>query len=58
MNSDSLFNSEDIVIGTIKTLEKKYGIEYLIRAFSFSKEKLPEHPLKLVIVGVVLLKTI
>jgi len=51
MKSDSLFSTEDIVIGTIKTLEKKYGIEYLIRAFRLLKDKLPAYPLKLLIVG-------
>lgn len=40
-----------LVIGTIKTLEKKYGIEYLIRAFTKVKSKLPELELKLLIVG-------
>ncbi len=51
MKSDSLFSTEDIVIGTIKTLEKKYGIEYLIKAFRVLKDKLPAYPLKLLIVG-------
>ena len=47
----SIFNSSDIVIGTIKTLEKKYGIEYLIRAFKILKMKRESLPLKLLIVG-------
>ncbi len=47
----SMFNSNDIVIGTIKTLEKKYGIEYLIRAFKILKMKRESLPLKLLIVG-------
>src|SRR4030067_535506 len=51
MKNDSVFNSEDIVIGTIKSLEKKYGIEYLIKAFRIVKDKLPSLPLKLLIVG-------
>jgi len=46
-----LFNPGDIVIGTIKALEKKYGIEYLIRAFKQVMDKHPELPLKLLIVG-------
>ncbi len=51
MEIDSIFNKEDIVIGTIKTLENKYGIEYLIRTFKLIKEKLPFIQLKLLIVG-------
>jgi len=51
MKIDSLFNNGDIVIGTIKSLEKKYGIEYLIRAFRLVKDRLPTFPLKLLIVG-------
>ena len=47
----SLFNENDIVIGTIKTLEKTYGIEFLIKAFSIVKKKYYDKPLKLLIVG-------
>lgn len=43
-------NNEDIVIGTIKTLESKYGIEYLIRAFKVLKER-DYANIKLLIVG-------
>lgn len=49
--SDGLFGSNDIVVGTVKTLEYKYGIEYLIRAFKIVKDRQPELPLKLLIVG-------
>lgn len=49
--TESLFNPEDIVIGTIKILDRTYGIEYLIRAFNSLKNKYPELPLKLLIVG-------
>lgn len=48
---DSLFSKDDIVIGTIKTLEEKYGIEYLIRAFAIVKQRHQDLPLKLLIVG-------
>lgn len=48
---ESLFSRNDIVIGTVKTLEEKYGIEYLIRAFKIVKEKNPGQLLKLLIVG-------
>lgn len=51
MKVKSLFNENDIVIGTVKTLEKKYGIEYLIKAFKILNDKYPELPLKLLIVG-------
>jgi glycosyltransferase involved in cell wall biosynthesis len=40
-----------IVIGIIKSLEKCYGIEYLIKAFSLLKTRLPEIPMELLIVG-------
>ena len=51
LNVNSLFNDKDIVIGTIKTLEEKYGIEYLIKAFAIVKNKYHNLPLKLLIVG-------
>ena len=47
----SFFNTEEIVIGTIKTLEKKYGIEYKIKAFKIVKDQLPLLQVKLLIVG-------
>jgi glycosyltransferase involved in cell wall biosynthesis len=47
----SLFNKEDIVIGTVKTLDYSYGIENLIRAFAELKKKYPSLPLKLLLVG-------
>jgi glycosyltransferase involved in cell wall biosynthesis len=47
----SLFNEGDIVVGTIKSLESKYGIEYLIEAFNIFCTKHKELPLKLFIVG-------
>jgi glycosyltransferase involved in cell wall biosynthesis len=46
-----IFDENDIVIGTIKTLEEKYGVEYLIRAFSILVMKYKSLPLKLLIVG-------
>lgn len=48
---NSLFEPNTLVIGTVKTLEIKYGIEYLIRAFYLLKKKYPEETLKLLIVG-------
>jgi len=51
MEINTLFNKGDIVIGTVKTLEEIYGIEYLIKAFKIVVEKYPDLPLKLLIVG-------
>jgi glycosyltransferase involved in cell wall biosynthesis len=48
---DSLFEAGAIVIGTVKTLDEKYGIKYLIQAFSLLKQRQPTLPLKLLIVG-------
>lgn len=45
------FLETDIIIGTIKSLEKVYGIEYLISAFAKLKNKFFNLPLKLMIVG-------
>ena len=47
----SVFSQDDIVIGTVKSLEVKYGIDYLLKAFAILKDKLPHLPLKLLIVG-------
>jgi glycosyltransferase involved in cell wall biosynthesis len=49
--SGNLFYDNEIVIGTIKTLEVKYGIEDLIRSFKLIKEKFSDLSLKLLIVG-------
>ena len=48
---DSPFAPGDIVIGTVKSLEKKYGVEYLIKAFKIVKDKHSKLPLKLLIAG-------
>ena len=47
----SLFKDGDIVIGTIKSLEDKYGVDILIRCFKNVKDKYPGLSLKLLIVG-------
>ncbi|MGE0825500.1 MAG: glycosyltransferase [Candidatus Binatia bacterium] len=47
----SLFAKDDIVIGTVKGLDKTYGVEYLIQAFGILAKKYPNLPLKLLIVG-------
>lgn len=47
----SLFKEGDIVIGTVKALEDKYGIEYLLKAFKILCDKHPKLPLKLLVVG-------
>ncbi len=48
---EKLFDKDDIVVGTVKSLEEKYGIEYLIRAFKLVSDRHPEIPLKLLLVG-------
>jgi glycosyltransferase involved in cell wall biosynthesis len=48
---DSLFSKNDIVIGTIKSLEDIYGIEYLLNAFKLLNDNLKALSLKLLIVG-------
>ena len=48
---DRLFNKDNIVIGTVKALEKKYGVEYLIKAFDLVRQRNPNYLLKLLIVG-------
>jgi L-malate glycosyltransferase len=50
-SSDSLFESGSIVIGTIKTLDEKYGIRYLIEAFNIVRNKYRQLPLRLLLVG-------
>lgn len=47
----SLFDKTDLVVGTVKGLEKWYGIEYLMEAFARVRQKHPKLPLKLLIVG-------
>jgi glycosyltransferase involved in cell wall biosynthesis len=42
---------KEIVIGTVKSLEPLYGIEYLIRAFRLVVDRNPDIPLKLLIIG-------
>ena len=49
--TESYFYENDIVIGTIKSIEKKYGTENLVRAFKKVKENHPGIALKLLIVG-------
>ncbi|NQT76961.1 MAG: glycosyltransferase family 4 protein [Bacteroidetes bacterium] len=51
LKTESVFGPEDIVIGTVKALEKIYGIDYLLRAFKLLKQKHPSKSLKLLIVG-------
>lgn len=41
----------EIIIGSIKALEKIYGINYLLIAFKLLKDKYPQLPLKLMIMG-------
>lgn len=48
---NSLFAPEDIVIGTVKMMEHKYGSEDILDSFVILKNKYPELPLKLLMVG-------
>jgi len=45
------FLKNSIVIGTVKALERKYGIDILIRAFALLKAKIQSDALELLIVG-------
>ncbi len=47
----SLFDKDDIVIGSIKALENKYGIIELLDAFKTLKQKYQSLPLRLLLVG-------
>jgi glycosyltransferase involved in cell wall biosynthesis len=40
-----------IVVGTVKTLEPKYGVEYLLHAFKVVSERNPQLRLSLLVVG-------
>jgi glycosyltransferase involved in cell wall biosynthesis len=52
MKRDNSFYSEDeIVIGTVKMMEKKYGSEDILDAFNILKKRHPSLPLKLLMVG-------
>lgn len=44
-------DKDEIVIGSIKTLEAKYGMEYLLRGFAKVQHKYPDKKLKLEIAG-------
>ncbi len=46
-----VFNDDAIVIGTVKALEEKYGIIYLLEAFVLLRKHIKGYPLKLLIVG-------
>lgn len=46
-----IFEPDQIIIGTVKSLEEKYGVVDLVDAFALLKKKMPEAPLKLLIVG-------
>ena len=46
-----VFEDNSIVIGTVKQLEKEYGLEYLIDAFALLRKRAKGYPLKLLIVG-------
>jgi len=49
--NNTLYQENDIVIGTIKMIEKKYGSEDILNAFNILTRKYPSLPLKLLMVG-------
>jgi len=49
--TNNVFLGKSIVIGTVKALEKKYGMKYLLKSFSIIKLKHPELIIELLIVG-------
>lgn len=51
MSVHHVFKQNSIVIGTVKTLEETYGIEYLIEAYALLRKRTKEYPLNLMIVG-------
>ena len=51
INIESIFGKNDFVIGTLKPLEKIYGVDILIETFKLLNDKYPESNLKLLIVG-------
>ncbi len=51
MEKRTEFSKDDFIIGTVKNLEKIYGIDTLINAFKILKDKYHELPLRLLIVG-------
>ena len=51
-----IFDEDTLVIGTVKSLSIKYGIEYLLEAFQLIKNNIPEKKIKLFLVGDGILK--
>ncbi len=51
MKVSSFFDENDLVIGTVKSLETIYGVDDLVKAFNILVKKLPDKPIKLLIVG-------
>ncbi|QQS34652.1 MAG: glycosyltransferase family 4 protein [Ignavibacteriales bacterium] len=45
------YKANDIVVGTIKMMESKYGVEDILDAFNILVKKYPDIPLKLLLVG-------
>lgn len=46
-----LQNQDNFVVGTVKTLAPKYGIEYLLKAVAIIRKRYPDIPLQLRIAG-------
>lgn len=50
-NNRNIRKKDELVIGIVKSLEKIYGIDYLINAFSILVKRYPQHNIKLNILG-------
>ncbi|MBM6861674.1 glycosyltransferase, partial [Clostridium saudiense] len=50
-NNRNIRKDDELVIGIVKSLEKIYGIDYLINAFSILLRKYPQYNIKLKILG-------
>lgn len=53
---ERMFDKDTIVLGAVKSLSYKYGLEYLLEAFSMIRKKLPDTKIKLLLVGDGILK--
>jgi glycosyltransferase involved in cell wall biosynthesis len=51
ISKHSIYLDNEIIIGTVKSMENKYGIDYLIKSFALVKKKHSDINLKLLLVG-------
>lgn len=50
-NPSNSLDSSKVIVGIVKSLEGKYGIDHLIEAYAIVKKKYPDKILKLMLVG-------